>query len=82
MKPITDIESKPLYKPFVSKRKGKKYSVYVKIDGKQDSFISVIGTCNISKINSGITNHLTTMTQNAEAVIEREHQESGTKREN
>jgi len=33
MKPIKDISSKPLYKPFVSKRKGKKYSVYVKIDG-------------------------------------------------
>ncbi len=33
MKPITDIENKPLYKPFVSRRKNKKYSVYVKIDG-------------------------------------------------
>lgn len=34
MRPITDISNKPLYKPFVSKRKNKKYSVYVKVDGK------------------------------------------------
>ena len=34
MKPIKSAESKPLYKPFVSNRKSKKYSVYVKMDNK------------------------------------------------
>ena len=49
-------DKKPLYKPFKSKAKNKKYSVYVMKDGKKKLFILVIKDINNLRIKLEFTN--------------------------